>query len=165
MSLCVHREEAAAATVPLQTRMEDRRTCRCLKTSSTTPERRVRTQNSLVLHKLKVARKYCSTRKHKQKLLSCPCSERVLGERSAHRGVGALRADGQLLAESGKRHLNLEGPKYQEESFGVALQAAEEIRARPGGCLCCASECFLSGIRKQKSLTHLMSTGRGSVVC
>lgn len=44
-----------------------------------------------------------------------------------------MRADGQLLAESGKRHLNLEGPKDQEEGDGVALQAAEEIRARQGG--------------------------------
>lgn len=63
------------------------------------------------------------------------CSERVLGGHSAHRGVGTLRADGRLLAESRKGLLDFKGPKDQEGCAGVALQAAEEIRERPGGCL------------------------------
>ena len=60
-------------------------------------------------------------------------SERVLGERAAHRGVRALRDDGQLLAEGRERHLDLKGAEDQEGRSGVALQAAAEIRPRPGG--------------------------------
>lgn len=47
--MCPHREEVVAAPVLLRTLMEDRKTCRCLKTSYTTPERRVKTQNRLFL--------------------------------------------------------------------------------------------------------------------
>lgn len=48
-------------------------------------------------------------------------SQRVLGERSANGGVGALRVGGQLLAQSRERHADPQRAKDQEECPGVAL--------------------------------------------
>lgn len=65
-------------------------------------------------------------------LMSSPGSERVLGEHPAYRSVRALQLERQLLAEGGKGRLNLEGLQAQKEHPGVALQAPQEIRPRPG---------------------------------
>lgn len=82
----------AAPIVLLHSLMVDCKTCRCLKTLSTIPERKVRTQKSL-------AYSVDNDLEFKRNLM-CPCSERVLGDHAAYRGVRALWVDWQLLAES-----------------------------------------------------------------
>lgn len=123
--VCERRDvAAAAATTTLQTLTEDRKSSRCLRTSSTTPGRRVRTET--------VHRVWTSYGHKLDAYVSSPGSERVLGDHPADRSIRALRIERQLLAESGKRRPNLEGFQDQKEHPGVALQAPSEIRPRPG---------------------------------
>lgn len=115
----IHREGTGAAAA-----LQDFQTCRCLKISSITPERRVRPPVCVISQAKNHFCKKCKD--------LFDFSERVLGERPAQRGVRTLRARRKLLAESRERRADLEGAEDKEEGPGVALQAAAEIWEGPG---------------------------------